>query len=275
MLLHNAKEQFINHLQALNRSEETIRAYNKILDYLDEHLSSKFNGPVYLEDITFSDLDDFIYYMRINRGWAPNSVQRSSYAIRSFFGYCFRKKLIAEDISIYMEPVKGEQKEREYLAPEDYDELSTAIDHPTVHAITATMYYAGVRIGEAISLSLDDVDFGRGVLHVRKTKGKVDRVVPISDKLRPILEYYKREHRPPVDSNYFFATKKSGCISRQHVTNKLHEATKKLSWKQSVNPHVLRHSFASNLIKENVHLVHVQKLLGHKDLRTTGCLHGS
>ncbi len=88
-------------------------------------------------------------------------------------------------------------------------------------------------------------------------------------KLIPILQEYLDKYRPDVQTDYFFATQKTGRVSSQYVNVKLKEASGKLGWNKPVSAHVLRHSFASNLIKKNNNLAYVQKLLGHADLRTT------
>ena len=269
MLLSKAKDKYLRHLEGLERSWETIRGYRMVLNYLEEYFAEKHNGPVYLDDIGFEDLDDFIYDMARVRNWQPNSVQKCNYALRSFFGYCFRKKLYPEDISKHMEPVRGERKERVYLTELEFKALEKAIDHPIINMIVVTMFYSGMRITECLSLQLNDVNFQEEVFYIKKAKGNVERKVPMHQKLIPRLQNYLDKHRPEVESDYFFATQKTGKVSAQYVNAKLREATEQLGWSKHVTAHVLRHSFASNLIKKNINLVHVQKLLDHADLRTT------
>lgn len=269
MLLTKAKEKFLRHLKSLERSAETIRGYRMVLNYLEEYYARKRNGPVYLEEITVDELDDFIYTMGAEKKWQPNSVQKCNYALRSFFGYCFRKRLCAADISQHMETIRGERKERIYLSIEEFQELLVVMDHATIKAVVESMFYSGMRVTECLSLQLEDVDFKGGVFHIRRAKGRVYRQVPIHNRLVPLLKDYLGKHRPAVGPGHFFATERSGKVSAQYVGVKLKEAAEKLGWTKNISPHVLRHSFASNLIKKNANLVHVQKLLGHADLRTT------
>ncbi|SKC57252.1 Site-specific recombinase XerD [Maledivibacter halophilus] len=72
-----------------------------------------------------------------------------------------------------------------------------------------------------------------------------------------------------MNSDNFFATKKTGSLSAAYVNRVLNDTTKKLRWNKNISAHILRHSFASNLIKNGVNLVHVQKLLGHSNLKVT------
>lgn len=269
MLLNQAKERFLRHQQGLEHSQETIRGYRYILNYLEDYFTGKYNGPVYLDDITVQDLDEFIYTMGTERNWKPNSVKKCHYALSSFFAYCTRKELCQKDISRNMEPVKGERKERTYLSKEEFLELAAAIEHPIIQVIVKTMFYSGMRITEVLNLQIKDVDFSKKLIHVRKPKGKVDRVVPMHEELTKLLPHYLEKIRPEVTSQRFFATKRTGKVSAVYVNREITETCEKLEWPQAVTSHVLRHSFASNLVKKNTNLVHVQKLLGHADLRTT------
>lgn len=269
MLLKNARLQFIKHLDATGRSEETLRGYTIILNYLEEYFAQKVNGHVYLDEITFDDLDDFIYVMSKEKKWQINSVKKCHYTLSSFFGYCFRKEMCPKDISKNMEAIRGENKERIYLTLEECEQVIKAITHPIVKHIVSTMIYSGMRITECISLQIEDVDFDRNVFHIRNTKGKVDRLVPMHEKLQKQLLDFRDELSTLSEYGRFFATKKTGKVSAQYVNTVLKDACKKLGLSSKVTNHSLRHSFASNLINKNVSLVHVQKLLGHADLRTT------
>lgn len=270
MLLNTAISRFLKHLKGLGRSDETLRGYRTVLNYLERYFTDKLNGPVYLDDITFHDLDDFIYTMGTERGWNPNSVKKCHYTLRSFFSYCHRKELIAKDISGNMEPVTGIRKERTYLTWDEIHQLIDAIDHQVIKTIVTTMSFTGMRISECLNLTLDDIDLEKKVVHVKNTKSKVDRSVPLHESLIPILAEYRDMIRPPdLTTDRFFALKKSGAVSIVYVNQTLAEACKNLGWKTKITSHILRHSFASNLVNKNVSLVHIQKLLGHADLRTT------
>lgn len=270
MLLNHAITRFLKHLKGLGRSDETIRGYRTVLNYLDRYFTDKLNGPMYLNDITFQDLDDFIYTMGADHDWNPNSVKKCHYTLRSFFSYCHRKELLAKDISGNMEPVSGIRKERTYLSWDEIHQLIDAIDHPTIKTIVRTMSFTGMRISECLNLTLDEIDLEKKVVRVKNTKSKVDRSVPLHESLIPILTRYRDTIRPTgLDTNRFFALKKTGSVSIVYVNQTLAEACKNLGWKTKITSHILRHSFASNLVNKNVSLVHIQKLLGHADLRTT------
>ena len=273
VLLSGGKDKYLNHLVSMERSGETIRGYRTVLNYLEEYFAIKYNRDVYLDEVTFGDLDDFICSMSTEKKWQINSVKKCHYVLSSFFGYCYRKELCPKDISKQMEPVKGEQKERVYLTTEEFERLINHLDHHIVKHIALTMFYSGIRISECLNLKIGDLDFKRSVFKIRKGKGKTFRLVPMHEKLKKILKSYLKDNNLrdfKVREGRVFATARSGAISAVYVNQKLKEASLRAGLPKGISAHVLRHSFASNLVNKNRSLVHVQKLLGHADLRTTG-----
>jgi len=271
--LSGGKDKYLNHLVSMERSGETIRGYRTVLNYLEEYFAIKYNRDVYLDEVTFGDLDDFICSMSTEKKWQINSVKKCHYVLSSFFGYCYRKELCPKDISKQMEPVKGEQKERVYLTTEEFERLINHLDHHIVKHIALTMFYSGIRISECLNLKIGDLDFKRSVFKIRKGKGKTFRLVPMHEKLKKILKSYLKDNNLrdfKVREGRVFATARSGTISAVYVNQKLKEASLRAGLPKGISAHVLRHSFASNLVNKNRSLVHVQKLLGHADLRTTG-----
>src|SRR5699024_5326071 len=120
---------------------------------------------------------------------------------------------------------------------------------------------------ESLNLSDQDINMGSNLIHIRQGKGNKDRTIPMHPKLKEYLKDYIQNWK--VHSDYFFATKKSGRLSKNRVATVFRETSFELGLKPNVTAHVLRHSFASNLVKNDVHLVKISKLLGHNSLKTT------
>ena len=157
------------------------------------------------------------------------------------------------------------------MTPNELDELIQAIEHPLIQLVILTLSLTGLRISECLNLTLSDVDLTNKSILARNTKGKRDRRIPIHHDLLPKLQEYLDTWRVSTKSDIFFATQKTGKLSPVYVNHKLHETTAKLGWtKTGISCHSLRHSFASNLVKNKQSIVLVQKLLGHAKLATTG-----
>ncbi|MBY0054921.1 tyrosine-type recombinase/integrase [Brevibacillus agri] len=269
MLLVHAIQKFLHYLTSLERSEQTTSGYEKDLKLFSRFLEKKYNCSPYLEEVTAADIEDYLLWLKEERNYAPASRARNLYTLRSFFAYAYKKELVARNVALSVENIKTQQKERVYLSEEEVQQLVGAIDHDLIRLVVQVLYLTGLRISECLDLTLDTVDLERKVIHVVAGKGNKDRIIPISDKLLPLLRHYVEHERPDTDSDLFFCTKKTGKLSPVYVNRVLADAVEKLGWKKKVTAHILRHSFASQLVKKEVNLVQIQKLLGHSSLKVT------
>ncbi|NMM65120.1 tyrosine-type recombinase/integrase [Clostridium sp. P21] len=269
MLLDEGKQSFLQYMDTIDRSSQTIDSYGKDLSNFGKYLSKKYNCECYVEDVTSTDIEDFLLYLKGERNYAPASRSRNLYTIRSFFSWAYKKQIVERDVALSVENIKLQQKERVYLIDEEVEELLAAIEQPLINLVVRTLYMTGLRISECLSLTLDTVDLNNRIIHVVAGKGNKDRVIPISDKLYTYLKNYIENDRLDIDSPLFFANHKTGKLSAQYINRTLGEAIIKLGWSKKVTCHILRHSFASRLVQQDVNLVQVQKLLGHSSLKVT------
>ena len=134
-------------------------------------------------------------------------------------------------------------------------------------AILATMYGAGLRVSEATNLKVADLDRDRKVISIRGGKGHKDRQVMLSAQLREVLAAYWRWKRP---ADWLFPGEKPGSpISRETVFETCRKAARRAGIAKPVHPHSLRHAFATHLLEDGADLLTIQKLMGHKNLKTT------
>ena len=136
------------------------------------------------------------------------------------------------------------------------------------HRILLTLIYsAGLRGREVINLKISDIDFERKTIHIRQSKYKKDRIVPLSDYMAQGLKKYLAVEHPHV---YLFNGKEpDGRYSIKGLSWVIRQALKKTSIQKDVNLHSLRHSYATHLIEEGVNIVTVKELLGHAHITTT------
>lgn len=269
MLLANVIEMYRDHMQGIDRSPETIDIYTKDLRAFQRHLEESQNGPAYLEDVTTADIEGFLRMLKDVKNYAPNSRSRNHYTIQAFYKFAYKKELVPRNVALSVEPVRLPKKERQHLTEREVAQLAAEIEHDLVRLVVMFLYHTGLRISECLKLTLADVDLDAGVIRVLAGKGNKDRTVPISDKLRPQLADYRDNWRDAYGSDRFFATKKTGRLSAVYVNHTIGEAVQRLGWDKKVSCHIMRHSFASNIVRKNVGLVQIQKLLGHSSLAVT------
>lgn len=269
MLLTDSIEKFKKYLLLLERSNETIKCYLKDLKYFNQYLLDKYKSiSINLNSITSDDVQDFLYYILSEKHYAPNSRRRSLNSIKSFYNYCMKRKLCSYNITDEIDHIKLWQKERIFLSEDEIIKLLNCIKSPLLKTLISTLYYTGLRISECIHLELDDVDLQNDVIFVKCGKGKKDRNIPISKKLKIILNNYSEFIRINITSTKFFCTR-SGSISPSYINRVLNISAEEAGISKHVTAHILRHSFASNLLKHGVDIVKIQRLLGHAHLRTT------
>ncbi len=127
---------------------------------------------------------------------------------------------------------------------------------------------AGLRAGELVALKPGHLDMRTCRLVVREGKGAKDRVLWISDDLRDLIGRWLAR-RPP--SPWLFPTRDGGQINTRYLRTMVkHYAVKAgIAEAERVTPHVLRHTFATDLLRETKNIILVQKALGHSDVSTT------
>ena len=133
------------------------------------------------------------------------------------------------------------------------------------------LYGAGLRVSEMLALVAGDIDSKRMVIHVRDTKNRHDRIVPLPPAALEALRTYWRESRPKgkllFASPYLAA--RGHALSRVAVHKALQRAAERAGLTLNVYPHLLRHSFATHLLGGGADLRVIQEMLGHADISTT------
>ena len=154
------------------------------------------------------------------------------------------------------------------LSGREAESLLVAVDSLKHRAVLMTTYGSGLRITEACTLHIADIDSQRMLIHVRDGKRGRDRYVMLPERLLLVLREYYRACRPP--EQYLFPGKTPDRpISATAVRKALNRAKKKTGLKKRVTPHSMRHAFATHLLENGTDVRVIQALLGHGSIRTT------
>jgi site-specific recombinase XerD len=268
MRLNEVILRFQKYQIALDRSEHTIHAYTNDLHHFGIYLAKAHNCAVYLEDITTEDIEEYLYHLKEEKEYKPASRKRKLAVLRAFYTFCYRKQFCIQNAAAEVEQIKIDHKERSYLTDEEVEKFIVSVEHRLMKLVIQTLYYTGLRISECVGLTLDDVDAAENVFHV-KGKGGKGRMIPMHEKLKALLVDYRDNWRPERGTDNFFCTYQSGKLSRNYVNRIIKETRAQLGWKKPICCHSFRHAFSSSLVKRNVNIVKIQKLLGHASLATT------
>ncbi len=143
-------------------------------------------------------------------------------------------------------------------------EAHSNIKHKTMLSL---IYSCGLRRSELLNLKPKDIDSKRNIVIIRQSKGKKDRITPLSPKILDLLREYYKIYQPEI---YLFEGQKSGTLySEQSLQSVLKQALQKVKIKKPVTLHWLRHSYATHLLESGTDLRYIQELLGHKSSKTT------
>ena len=129
-------------------------------------------------------------------------------------------------------------------------------------------YGSGLRVSEARSLRIEDIDSARGVLFIHATKGRKDRIAPLPPRLLETLRAWWRLARPKGPW-LFPGRPATRPITRQAVYEQFNASLQAAGIRRKVTFHSLRHAFATHLLERGTDLLVIQELLGHAQLHST------
>jgi len=215
-----------------------------------------------------------------NAGLAASTAARRLSALRQFFGFLYAEGLRSDDPCI---PVDGPRRNRplpKVLAENEVERLliearkKSGPDGARLVALVETLYAAGLRVSELVSLPVSVATSDTRIIMVRG-KGDKERIVPLSEAAKKAIVDYV-DVRPVFLKNgepspWLFPSRgASGHLTERRFGQMIKELAYDAGIEFSrVSPHVLRHAFASHLLAHGADLRAVQQMLGHADISTT------
>lgn len=197
----------------------------------------------------------------------PRSPSRSSFK-HMVYGLRYYYRLLGMNKNaIALPSLKKEAKLPVILNPQELKELFAAPTLLKQRVVLTLIYSAGLRGQEVINLKIPDIDFQRKTIHIRQSKYKKDRIVPLGESMAIGLKKYLKAENPHI---WLFNGKEpDGRYSVRGLSWVMRENLKKTSITKDVNLHSLRHSYATHLLEQGLNIVTLKELLGHADITTT------
>ena len=271
--------QFTEHLKVLNRSEATIKAYtDNVRLFLAQEKQS-------IKTITRKDMEAHIssfydYRKEDGTAYTIGTICLKVRSLKRFFEYLEQANIIfINPMEFIQEPKKDKTIPKNILSTR---EMETLLDQPNLglktgirdRAVLEVFYTTGIRLNELCSLTIYDADLQGKMLRVNQGKGRKDRVVPLGRHAVRFLREYISRIRPHFTkrnrrSRVLFVNQLGQPLSKQVVAIMVRTNARKAGFKRQITAHTLRHTFASQLVKNGADVVAVQKMMGHVDLKTT------
>lgn len=209
-----------------------------------------------------------------SRSWKPVTYNTARKVYRTYCNYLVREKIISsnpfDDLPKMREPqtlpkslTSEQSKSLRYLLPKFFN-LSSFIGFRN-YAIFLTFLYTGIRRSELLNLLPSDFDRFSSSIFIRKGKMGKSRMVPVPDQLFTVLSDYS-DSLPKISCR-FFPSKNGNPLSERNLRTIFSLVSSKLQF--TISPHRLRHTFATELVRNDFDIFNIASVLGHSSVRTT------
>ena len=214
------------------------------------------------DTLTFEDVRAYRLHL-IARGLKATSINPIIGALRFFYATTLGQKQVSEQIPY----ARRADTLPAVLAPDEVVRFLKAVSNLKMRTAFITIYAAGLRVSEVVTLTARDIDSARMVIIIRQAKGRKDRYVMLSEQLLGILRAYWKHTRP---QHFLFpGPDPARPLTTRSLQRACHEAVEVAGLDKAVTVHTLRHSFATHLLEQGVDIRVIPDLLGHRNIAST------
>lgn len=209
----------------------------------------------------------YILHLLHEKGLTPRTVNVTVAALR----FLFTVTLLRPEVMASIRTIRVSHREPDVPGGSVVAAILAQARNVRDRAMFMLLYGAGLRVSEMLALTAKDIDSQRMVVHVRDTKNRHDRVVPLPPSALAALRTYWRESAPKGTHLFGspFHPERGRALTRKAVNLSLRKAARAAGLTLRVYPHLLRHAFATHLLELGTDLRTVQILLGHRSLQST------
>lgn len=269
-------KQWLDHLAAQGKSRHTIAAYRRALTHFEGWNQTTYGDAFDPTAVIGRDLADWKAHQQTVERAAPSTVNQRLVALGSFYNWCQARGITAGNPTSEIQTIRLNKRQPKSLSRKELRRLLRAVhqvhDNDRDVAIVEMLVGTGLRVEELLNLKVGDIEMGErsGKVTVRQGKNGGYREVPLTAVVRRALAaYLKREHRTWEDTAVPLWWGTRGTLkSRSTIFNMLAKYCLKAGI-ESVGPHILRHTFATEYLRANPDdLRGLAALLGHSHLNT-------
>jgi len=238
-------EQKLNYLNYSPRTKENY------LGHIGRFITSQTKSAAHLNSKDFqSYLDNYQFTSISQQNQVINSIQ-----------FLYKEVLGKKYDKVSFKRPKSEKKLPQVIDGEFIKLKLSKIKNSKHRSILTLTYSVGLRVSEIVNLKIEDIDSKRMIIHIKNSKGRKDRIVPLSKTVLELLREYFKEYKP---NEYLFNGQSGGKYSIGSC-----QAIYKKYIDQNSSIHTLRHSSFTNLLENGTDLRIIQKIAGHSNVKTT------
>lgn len=267
---HNERliTDFKEFLERENKSANTIKSYISEVKLFLKWLEETEGREIKIDEVFTGDIKAYKEYL-LSRRKAPNTINKKIESLRSFFDAFLGKHIVS------LPKVKQQGNTVKWLSRNEKNALLRVVNREDLfkndflnfrnRAIIYTLLLSGLRLNELINLRWED--WKNGYIEVMGKGGKYRRVETNSELRKIFTEIKEKQQEKGIQSDYIFCTTKGKPLQVPTLEDIFKKINKQLDFK--VTPHMLRHTFAHDLIQKGVRIDLVADILGHSQLETT------
>lgn len=266
-------EDYLFELEIRNYSLNTIKTYKSIISNFHSFLQNE--KELFDERMILRSFKRYIGHLKRDKKVSQNYIYLVTVVLKKFFEFggigVLKDVKTPKRTKSLPKSLNEDEVQRLINALDSYQ----TIDSPTPHAefsrrrnklILALLYSSGLRVSELVTLCTDNVDLRERTMRIRG-KGEKDRIVLFDDRTKTLIEEYLAKRKD--DSEYLFINRSGNHLTPRYVQMMIKDYARVAGIRKKVTPHILRHSFATHLLKNGVDIRAIQQLLGHSNLSTT------
>lgn len=268
-------DDYLNHCEERNLTQNTIDSYKFYLGYLRNYLEENQHSLL-VDEIAENDIKGFLNYMRKMKNNHQATINAAIAQLRPFFNYLTEQEIIQDNPMSKIKKGKVDQKPILPFSSEDIQNLLKQPDKSR-HAgyrdycIMLVLLSTGMRISECLNLFIADIDFKNNRILIRESKNRTPRIVGLAKKIKPELQRFIRLCH--LDSKAF------DLLFQNHDGEKVADNTIQESFREygkqanidpriRVSPHSFRHTYAINYLKNGGSTASLREQLGHRTIET-------
>lgn len=221
-----------------------------------------------LDKIETNDVRVFLFNYQKAKGITNRTLDQYQTYIKSFFSWCVNEGYLEKDITRKLKPIKYEKKEKKSLTQFELEVLRNVCTTARDKAVVEFIYSTGCRVSEMCNVKLSDINWHNNSVQLFG-KGSKYRISYLNAKAIYYLKEYLEVRKG--DSEYLFVGERKpyGQMDKDAIDKRFRELSKKANIGRKIHPHLLRHTTASQALKNGMAVTDIQKLLGHENIGTT------
>lgn len=256
-------------------SHNTIISYQKDLELF--YYFTKETGLDDPKKIDYQSIREFLNHL-YQKKYSNRAIARHISSLRSFYKYLKKEQIIDQNPMVLISNPKIEKKLPKVVYPKELETILSTPDLTTPLGIRDALilellYATGIRVSELVNIKLTNVDIIQKQIKILG-KGSKERIVLYGTRCATLLDNYLKTVRPSLineclSEDYLLLSKTGRPINTREIRYIIDDVVRKTGLKIHISPHVLRHTFATDLLNNGADLRSVQQLLGHESLSTT------